>query len=668
MIRNTTMGLALALALALACAPGCGDDASKPDPEEVAQSTWEQCQDTDPAFVRRSIAAVLGRTAWSSAEVAAWSDTLAGFRASLPSEEDARRAVISAMSRDPEYLRRWSNFFMDQLQATRQLRVRDSTYGVKAVESCFDAPAPTSDGGVLATFVRDNAPSASAPPIPDFSLGQLLASSLALDDISPLYRANIFHFLQFPLPGADVAPDELERARRTDAGSLFESVYLHRDLACLPCHNSDFSVTATDDPATSRAFPLPGSFERALYGDSAAGSDPLVYRSMFRVDGVVADRGSEPWGWNASRCGSFQPPTTDDPLGVVARFGTVAGDNDPVRARRASVWALEAGLHRGVDRLRVQGLAIGADGALDPDDAFAYLVGARIVLGVWSEMVGTDLTIANYFPRNAEQRNTLASLTDDFVRSGFSLRTLIGDIAVHPAFNLAPPDRWCTDELYALPPLLDPFTKSEQDVELQKNSTADRLAHVNARVLLRRTHLLLSWPEPPAFPDDDAAAQQIAIGVFNSGTDPGFRGMDFQARLQWEQTAGSCKVGDEPDFIDSLVTRGVASGATLGAAVEALQDRLLGTPEVTTRAAVETLVEASLDRPLEAGDAEPLRRVCSAFLESTSYLLQGFPEAEVPDEEPALLPAEATRAASCAAIEELLSASGQEPASACPSL
>ena len=76
-----------------------------------------------------------------------------------------------------------------------------------------------------------------------------------------------------------------------------------------------------------------------------------------------------------------------------------------------------------------------------------------IVENVWRDVVGTPLTIANYFPRNQASRDELQYLTDRFVRSHFSLKQVITDVVVSRWFNQKPPSSGCgsADSAVCLP-------------------------------------------------------------------------------------------------------------------------------------------------------------------------------------------------------------------------
>ncbi|MFO0762527.1 MAG: hypothetical protein U0359_39170, partial [Byssovorax sp.] len=428
-----------------------GTGGEMPPPHE-----WTECQASDQAFVRKAILAVSGRRPLGQAEVNAYVDAINGMRkadggaapAPGPLElEGPKKRVVEALMREDAFRERWSDFLLDALHVNR--------IELKNQVDCYGPPNPHAiDDGALAAWVRDNDSAASGPPIPSFTMGQLLSSALELDDLSVVYRANLFAMLAKPISGANVDFIAMERIRRQDFGAVFDSAYLHRDLVCLSCHNSEFSVTYDDDPMKNRHWPVAGLFELSIYGSSTGkhpvaeeaqkGPDDLRAHSMLRVADVVADQGQVPYGWTG-KCGKFAVPQAADPLNIDTYFGTIRSTaNDPTKGLHASVWDLERALHKGIDALAAHGLTKMDTGELaDPDEAFAYLVAENVVEKVWDEIVGERLTIANYFARTAEQRDILATLTDRFVATHFSLKTLILDILGHPVFNLKAPDEGC---------------------------------------------------------------------------------------------------------------------------------------------------------------------------------------------------------------------------------
>src|SRR5205085_12107261 len=145
--------------------------------------------------------------------------------------------------------------------------------------------------------IRDKAASTTGDGT-SFTMLDLARSSLALDDLTPIYRAQLFSLVSRPIPAANVGAVQAELARREDFGSTFDASYLHRDVVCLGCHSSDMSVTDSDDPIADRHWPVPGSPEKAVYGATLTTLDSQKAHAPFRVDSFVDNGSTRPWGWS----------------------------------------------------------------------------------------------------------------------------------------------------------------------------------------------------------------------------------------------------------------------------------------------------------------------------------------------------------------------------------
>lgn len=645
-----------ALAL-LSCVASCGDDdetASSSTATPPGPQTWQDCQASDQTFLRRALLAVAGRRAWGAAELLAYEAHLKGLVDAGVDPKEARRAVVSTMFLDPSFRLHWSEALMDALEARRSEVIRTNFYVEIQAQSCYGNPSSIPlDGGELAQWVRDNPPTATEPPVANFTIGQLLNSALTLDDMSPLYRAHLFQLVAFPMPGANVSPLELERLRRLEIGETFEASYLNRNPVCMECHNQEFSVT--------EIHPAAGNFDRALFGDSAASSrDILEYRSVFRVDGVVTPEGERPWGWNGDKCGIFAVPVEPDPLGQVVSFGSV----DP---QNASIWALELALQRGFAKIAGEPDSWKSEPNPDPDAALAYLVSRKFVENVWAEIFGSGLTIAHHFPRTDAQRQLLEDLADSFIRSRFSLRELLLTIVEHPVFNLAGPSEGCGDAAAAIPPFFNPWVERDATTREQFNSSADLVHPLGARILLRDLHRSMGWTAPVAIPQGRDLRFQRSIGAFISRTERGFDGLDLQAQLSWEDAYARCEEEGTTDFIDQLVGLARATpGATVGDAVTALKDRLLneGVRDAAEQAALEQLLGLPLTAPVPEDLESRLRTVCGAFIITPQFVLAGVDsfDAATP---PNLTVSGAAFPDHCAEIERRLTAQGATPSAAC---
>ncbi|HLU65508.1 MAG TPA: hypothetical protein VKZ63_04505 [Kofleriaceae bacterium] len=707
------LGLAAALTGALACGGGDDDDDMVTPPDDAGPGYLE-CTGSDQAFVRQATLAILGRRPRSQAEVNVYADLMAGVRAlaeggadaGAASAPDPREVVVRALiDSDPDaFVDRWSEHVMDALRVPR---IEDQSQA-----TCYgEASRVASEGirdGALARAVRERAPDGGEVDGGRFTMLDLLRSSLHLDDLSVVYRAHLFALVSRPIPAANVPMVQAELARREDFGLVFDAAYLNRDLVCLGCHNSEGSVTYHPDPELNRHWSMPGHFETAIYGASTGIAPERAHAAFRFVDLVVEPFGGgggvvRPWGWDSS-CGRFDPTgLPPDPAGVDGHLASLRGD-------RLTVFDLEAALRRGFDSLAQDGLQIGPDGSIaDPDAALAYLVAASIAEGVWREVIGTPLTIANYFPRNEAARDVLIELTAELVASGYSLRELLVAILLSPYFNRPPPEAGCGDGPYDMPAIYDPWVTSDADPARRGNGSGDAVVPLSPRVLLRAAQDALEWPRPyyyafpeepfsvdacqeaytcrqmetlcrtegacctayqlgcadPLGPGEPSASRMRAfergIGVFLKHGERGFRGLDFQARLVWEDVFGACRNQSAPDdFIAALVSRAQSGGATVGDVVAALKDRLIGEARVSEepvggtseRAAVVAIVGPLDAQAAEVADLEArARALCGVLLSSPQFLLTGIaaPDAR---EVPRLTPDQARYPAVCAAVAE----------------
>ncbi len=712
---SLTKTLAIAsLTLAVACGGGPSGqssdagvfDAGPPIDATPPPPTFEECADTDHAFVRSAHLAVLGHRPKSSAVTNVYADLMEATRlrnVTAQAEIDPRRVVVFAMSQEAAFTDRWSEQLMDMLLVPR---IEDQSQ-----QSCYGDRARVDDSGELAAYIQTTEPTAGGDGNGDFTMLDLVRSSLALDDVSPIYRAHLFALVSRPIPAANVPPVQAELARREDFGNVFDAAYLGREITCLGCHNSTNSITYREDPATNRHWDIPGRFEEAIYG-VANGIAPERAHAPFRFDGFVAGnfRGAPgdtiPWGWDRS-CGEFQRAgLSSDPAGIDGRFASLSG-------QRITAFDLEESLSRGIASITANGLVLDdSEGIADADAAFAYLVATNIVDSTWAEVMGSRLTIANHFPRNRASRDLLQSLTESFVASSFSMRTLLAEIVSTPYFARLPAEAGCGVGPYNMPAVFDPWTTEDAELERRNNGPGDGVHPLAARTLLSSAYVALQWRRPffESFPERpfsvDSCAQALpsceqlgeacanngqccfaerywcdyvpsneepstreqrslmrGIGVFLKNGDKGFRGLDFQARLVFEDRFGDCrKTDDAPDFLDALVSRARASDtATLGDVLAATKDRLVSNPTVHTEPgpanvseaeALESLFGASLTTPAGGIDEldTRLRVFCGSLLASPQFLLSGMPNSAA-NQPPALTPAELSYESQCEALK-----------------
>jgi hypothetical protein len=687
--RRSALAIALAAALALGLAgcAACGSDTLTPDdaavpPDEGGgpdRRTFDQCDGDAPSFVRQAFLALDGRRPRSQAEVDVHVDLYREAVELGRSAPEAQEIVARAIMTRPEFVERWVDVVMDALHVQR--------LDIQTEVDCWDSALRGFTTPQLATAVRAKPASQSADGMA-FTMLDLARSAIALDDLTPIYRGQLFSLISHPIPAANVGPVEAELARRADFGATFDAGYLHRDGVCLGCHTSESSVTDSDDPSFDRHWPVPGNAERAVYGVST-GLPAERTHAVFRVRNLVNNNSgtTRPWGWT-SMCGSFNAPggIPDDPAGVDAKLASITG-------LRPTVFDLDAALLRGFQALRTGGAPTAA--LADPDAALAWLVTLKITEDVWRQATGTQLTIANYFPRNQAASELLYALARRFVASSFSLKALLVAIVTSDYFNRIPPDGACGEAPYAYPAVFDPWVTSDPEPARRRNGPGDAVTSVDGRTLVSAAAGALEWTAPPVptrFPDygepgcaDDpcgelqqACAQsaqccttyqagcvmngmlpleelpfQRGVGLFLRNSERGFRGLDFQARLSWEDRYGACTkprwVGQ--DFIDRLAAAGAATPtATARDAVAALKDRVIGEPAVAdgAEAAAIAAIVGDLAAPAGGVSADALRRVCGALLGSPQFLLQGI--AGRGGERPVLTPPNAGYDATCAGL------------------
>jgi hypothetical protein len=637
---------------ALVLVAACGTDHYKPPPDASTAQPYTACSGDPASFVRQSFLALDGRRPLGQAEVDVYVDL---YNAAQAKGADPKDTVARAIMARPEFAERWIDITMDALRVQRA--------DIQTEAACWDRPLRTTVDASLATMVRGQAATGTGDG-GAWTMIDLARSAFALDDVSPVFRAQLFSMVSHPIPAANVGDVEAELARRADFGETFDSGYLHRDIVCLSCHNSERSVTDNDDPMKDRFWPAPGLPEKAVYGDST-GVAPDRAHAMFRVDGFLVQHGSgsRPWGWSPD-CGQFSPNVGNDIAGVDAKLASIAG-------QRATVYDLERSLARGFDALRGNAPPIGPDGSIaDPDTALAWLVTLKVTEDVWKASIGTQLTIANYFPRNQAASDELTALATKFTQSGFSMRALLVAIVESDYFNRLPPEAGCGDSPYTYPAVYDPWVIADPDAAKRLNGPGDAVTAVDARTLVSATNAALGWSPPPAasrFPDygdpgceEESCADTASdcsqfgaccevhdacsaggllpseevpfergVGMFLRNSERGFRGLDFQARLVWEDRYGACMRPSwvQKDFIDDLVAAAaVDPAATAQDVVLALKDRLIGDPVLVFDAEKTALaaIVGPLDAPASAVTADAARQVCGAMLESPQFLLQGI--------------------------------------------
>jgi hypothetical protein len=643
----------LVLAVAMGGCSGCGNDA-QPNGDDGgmmdAPPPFNACTADAPSFVRQAFVALIGRRPKSEAEADVYVDL---YNAAQTKGLDPKDTVARAIMAEPEFAERWTQATMDAMHVQR--------YNIQNEAACWDHPTRSTVSPALATTVRDQLASGAGDGTA-WNMADLASSAIALDDLTPLYRAQLFSMVTHPIPAANVAPDQAELARRADFGATFDAAYMHRDTVCLDCHNSQASVTDSDDPTTDRFWPVAGLPEKAVYG-AFDHINPDAAHTAFRVDTFLDGGSSRPWNWTTA-CGRFNPVVGPDPAGVSGHLASVTG-------LTTTAYDLEKAMKHGFDTLRGQLPPIDGTGTItDPDTALAWLITLKMTEDVWTEVQGTGLTIANYYPRNEASMQLLQTLAQRYTQSGYSLKTLLSAVVSSDYFSRQPADQGCGASPYTYPNVYNPWVISDPDPAKRLNGPGDAVAAIDARTLVTALNGALEWGPPPAasrFPeygdvDCEASCAEMnsecqgfgacctayqaactkmgvlpavevpferGVGMFLKNSDKGFRGIDFQARLVWENHENACArpAWVTSDFIDKLITAAAADTTTTAAdLIAALKDRLVNEPAIDPGAETTALagLVGDLNGAASAVTGAKLRLVCSALVQSPQFLLTGI--------------------------------------------
>lgn len=615
-----------------------GSDSGEPPPPEGGE---ELCDAGHEAWVKRAIPLLQGRKPESIREVRLLVSMIEQIDAQ---GGDGRAEVARGLASGPLYRERWATFLFDALRVNRIDERRNV--------GCYSTQTAAADSSDLAAYVRDNDPNSDFGN--EWTMADLVRSALLLDDLSPLYRADLFARMARPLNGANVTIEELEIMRRGNYGEAFDAAYLGRKVGCLECHNSAESVTWDPDPEKNRFWAIPALLERAVYGDDKGRPEEEIY-AVFRYAGFAdGNFGAAPWGI-FSACGRFSTDHSGDVLGDPAYL---AG---PLPAG-AHVYDLDPKLKSGFEKLASEGLVTDDNlEVADPNVALAFMIATNVAGKVWEEAMGHPLTVAHHFPRNEKQREILETLATTFAGNHYSLRSLLTEIVLHPYFNQDTPDACDASTAYPLAPVFDPFSISAADPNERGNGVGDMVHRYSAWVLMDSAMQALWYDKPERFGSGQFGAPTNleflrSMGVFLKDAEPGANGIDLAGLLHWEDelaraddpllagdctgpVAGTCAY----DWIGELVDLAVATpGATMRDLAVAIKDRLITEPEIYGPAeedAIEAgmlLTEGALDAPVAdvgAADAEiAARRYAGVLLNSPQFMLAGVPSK---DQDPA---------------------------------
>ena len=661
----------------------------------------ELCDAGNEAWAKRAVPFIQGRRVEGSREAR----ILAQMVAQLDARDlDGRRIVALGLSRGDDYLDRWKQWIYEQL--------RINVSGDRRNELCYESSSSESDSTALAEFVRDNPAVVSYGG--EFYLRDVVYSALLLDDITPAYRADLYARHSAPMIAGNVTHAELEAANVGNYGKVFESAYLGRFTECMDCHRAEFSFTDAPEPELDRHWPLPGNVELATYGPDAEIPDAGKAHAVFRHFGFSTTSWLSPaapiptvgidqdvtyptpppegdgraWGMDAA-CGEFRFDAGNDVYDAEAPHnGYVllpdAGYMIGEFSAGNTVVQLDDLMREGFASLQTDGLVLAEDGTVfDHGAGFAWLFSANIANRVWREAMGFPLTVANNFPRNEAQRDTLQTLAESFSGNRYSLRNLVASVTVSPYFNQDTPDTCGAITPYHMPAIFDPFTKASTDPTARGNGVGDTLHRYSAMVLLDSLSRAMWWAKPQRFGDSEMPDEQPGFncgagnggvcdeapalvdflrdtGVFLNDSESGSSGIDFTGLLHWEQrTAQGVPIafgGDctgplgrgcaDADYIRQLVDVAIATpGATLRDVAAALKDRLITESQIDGSSEGDVITDVmgtEVDTGLGNLSAEQVetaaRRYAGVLLNSPQFLLAGAPSKDQdPQNDPILV-------------------------------
>lgn len=662
------------------------EDGGEPEPPTEDP---ELCDAGDEAWAKRVIPLVQGRRPESIREVR----ILVQMVQQLDDMGlDGRREVALGLAQGPMYRARWKQYLYDQLRVNVSSDRRN--------EDCYDVVGNAAEDTALAEHIRDNGPDQAFGG--GFRFADVVYSALRLDDVTPAYRADLFARLSAPTIAGNVTEEEIESMNRTNYGQAFEAAYLGRKTECLPCHRAEMSVTNADDPQLDRHWPLAGNIELAVYGPNAGDADDIRAHAIFRRAGFGDGGTDRAWGMDAI-CGTFDFGA-DDASDILDQVPYLVGDyadDVPPDGRGATVYHLERRMRQGFDALVDDGLDLSADGTVNnPYAGFAQMFAMNFANKLWRETMGYPLTVANNFPRNAAQHDTLQQLTDAFVDHRYSLRNLLAEIATHPYFNQQTPDLCGASTPYPIPAVFDPFTKASTNPLMRGNGVGDSLHRHTARMLIDSTAQAMWWRRSQAFgpsqvpneipgtncgmgtfPPCTEAPAQIGLlrdmGVFLNDSESGFNGVDFNGLLRWETTlapgmdpqlagdctgplAGGCA---DSDWITQLLDAAYADGdATMADVAAAVKDRMLTEPTLANDAEREilgTLMGLDMDAAVSSYDRGTVdtaaRRMVGMLVNTPQYLVAGAVSADQdPESDPRLVVGGTSTSSLCNALGELV--------------
>ena len=306
----------------------------------------EDDDESHASFAREVIPVLLGRRPYGVDEVEVVADI---------AELYGRDVAVQMLMKDQAFVDHWADTLLDLLNIQRQ---QTGGIGVAQDNSCWGEPTRETPNADIAEWVRDHAPGDAGGPTPAWNMSDLLRSAIVLDDLSPLYRANLFTMSMRRGGGGTTA-------KREELRTHFMQTYLNRDVACLRCHNPTYSASNKLDGGGTvvwrRTWTIPGHPEKALFGnylDAAAANSRVMQVMRGDIRQPAGVMGTKPWGMSDD-CATDTTSIAASNNGAVTHTGfkTAGSSNYPAAGfgsldgsvnQKVSLWELEASLRQGV--------------------------------------------------------------------------------------------------------------------------------------------------------------------------------------------------------------------------------------------------------------------------------------------------------------------------------
>lgn len=487
-------------------------------------------------FVREIVPLLLGRKPRGAREVKLLGDI---------AELSGRAKVIRLLMTTPEFNQHWSDTFLDMLRLQRS--------GIKKQrQACFENPMLSVVSGSLADFVADSTPT-SQWSSSNFNMKDIALSSFKADRIDALQRAYLY---PFTMNGGRNYDEEVYKASQ---GVDFSHTYLNRNTRCFSCHNEQTSTS--DTPSWDRHWPINIWSDKVLFGSSAPG-DAGKLNNVFRFDQAGdSDDSSDgkmfPWGihdscvtdsFHSGRKGFVAVGNNND------QDVSFAGEDD----NNIGIEKIDQVLKQGISSLKSNGLQLtpGGQNAFPepstPEQALAFTVAVSTVNMVWSKLMGENLTVSNYFPRNQSQRDALWNLTIETFIPQWSIKSLIETILLSTYTARKSPEVSTQLGAYKLPMIIDPWVARDprgnnppQISDLNTHNGQGEIVRAHTkRTAMRQASKALGIPPPNLYGNTGGrydSEMQLEFGQFLSTSQPGLEGFDIQALLTWEDTNGLCQ-------------------------------------------------------------------------------------------------------------------------------